>query len=182
MKLFALATPRQRLALVAALLVALALIIADAGLIRAQDTEANVCPPGSVKYEADNGYEYGADLAAVTLAGHRAEWQALTTAGDIVQVCVKAGQSIYYPPTGPRNGAYDTPDGNDVSHVVLYLATPNAVEITDINARSGLAIDPDARISDRLLILGIVLAAILYFIGWYLSERIRHARATRRPQ
>lgn len=134
MKLLTLATTRQKLLIAAALLVALALIAADAGLIRAQDTEANVCPPGSVKYEADNGYEYGADLATVVLAGPRAEWQALTDAGNITRVCLKAGTTLYWPATGPRNGAFDAPDGKDVSHVVLYLESPTAVEITDITA------------------------------------------------
>lgn len=123
-----------------ALTLALLVLVLLSGVAVAQETAGDVCPPGTTKYEtntsgAGTGYEYGAEHATITVDGSHTEWQAITVAGDIARVCVKSGNQLYWPPTADRSGAFDTPDGKDVSHVVLYMETPNAIGLARFEAQ-----------------------------------------------
>lgn len=91
--------------------------------------EATVCPAGTAKWEADGGCEYGCDKATATFAGAQVDWQRLAP-GVITGVCVKSATNLYAPATGPDGGSFTTPDGKDVSHIVITLAGPNSVGIT----------------------------------------------------
>lgn len=94
---------------------------------------ADVCAPGAAKWEAPGICEYGCDKASAAFAGATVTWSRLAP-GVIVSVCVKAGQDLYSPATGPDGGAFTTPTGKDVSHIVITMTGPNAVSALNFAA------------------------------------------------
>ncbi len=119
---------RAFMVILGALAVAFVILALTGGLSHAQE-EGAVCPAGTAKWNADGGCEYGCDKATATFAGARVDWQRLAP-GVITGVCVKSATNLYTPETGPDGGSFTTPDGKDVSHIVITLAGPNSVGIT----------------------------------------------------
>lgn len=144
------------------LLAALLIIIFDARTASAEESTGAVCPPGSTKYEAGFGYEYGDRLTQITTAGPTATWTVIEDNAVVDRVCVKAGQDLYWPASDPRGGAFTTPDGKDVSHVVTYLVSPNRIGVVELTA------EPEALGSAILIVLSF--GALGIFFGVLLAR------------
>ncbi len=138
----------------------------------------NVCPAGNVKYEAGSGYEYNDGSGGVTVLGGSANWG--PTAGyEITQVCIKAGQDLFYPNT--NSGTFSTPK-KDISHIVLYTKVSEDSPNSEKPPTNGIDNHCDEDTGEVLggvvlpetgaNLLGLILAALSLKVGFFLRKKI----------
>ena len=104
-------------------LVSLALVIHGAfGITRATLAESpNVCPPGNVKYEVPQGYEYNDGSGWIDADEWTVSWgpnPGYTVTGVCIMIGGPGGGDLIWP--DPDLGFWENPTQYGVSHVVLY--------------------------------------------------------------
>lgn len=141
--------------------------------------DIHVCPAGDIKW--DGGYEYNDGSGGVSVFGNTANWG--PTAGyEIIRVCIKAGQDLYYPDS--NSGAYTTENKKDISHVVLYtkeIEEPQNGEQPEVPKEPrkeaeqekgevlGKAVLPETGVN----ILGLMLAILAFQTGLLLRRKAK---------